>query len=321
MVSIVITLSVVIISVAAIMMPVINDVKETAGAEVTYSNVPDSYEFPYYAYYTEDMTIVLQNGDSDTTNANLAITVNDESVTMPSSWNAIHLIVSDSIVIDLTRSGGTAAGQAYYFVDDVYTNTALGLGTNTIEYDASEKTLTLTTAASETVTVTVTEAVGPTAGTSGFVTFTSNNYSDAYVTQAGMDDGSIGIYEYNGTVTVGDNSVYVLAVTQDGDVAYKVVPVDSTNTLTYTVSLVVTGLELVDGTTDIYTGGTPGFVITDSDGTESSTLTPIKSLVIDEVTGHEASGAAYSLYGAIPALVLVSLIVAATGLITINKRD
>ena len=74
-------------------------------------------------------------------------------------------------------------------------------------------------------------------------------------------------------------------------------------------------MELVDGTTDIYKVSNVLIHI----GDES--FTPYRYLTPASVTGHEASGASYSLLGAIPVMVIVALIMGAVAMIVVKRND
>lgn len=75
-------------------------------------------------------------------------------------------------------------------------------------------------------------------------------------------------------------------------------------------------MDLVSGTTDIYCGTA---TITVTDGAITETFAPYILGYYEKVSGHENKGGAYSLYGAIPVLVIVGLIVASVA--TLRPRD
>ena len=71
---------------------------------------------------------------------------------------------------------------------------------------------------------------------------------------------------------------------------------------------------LKEGYTDIYTNDVSVII-----GEES--FTPYYIVIPATVSGHEAAGAAYSLLGAIPVIVIVALLVAAIGMIAVRRND
>lgn len=82
----------------------------------------------------------------------------------------------------------------------------------------------------------------------------------------------------------------------------------------YTASVSGT-LTLVEGTTDVYTVTNPLMHVGDEE------FTPFMYLVKQNVTGHAASGASYSLLGAIPIMVIVALVMVAVGAIAYRRAD
>lgn len=83
---------------------------------------------------------------------------------------------------------------------------------------------------------------------------------------------------------------------------------------TYTAGLEYT-LTPVAGTTDVYTVATFKVLVDDE------SFTPWFMLIQRDIVGHEASGAAYALYGAIPVLVIIGLVLAATAAIVVKRND
>lgn len=75
---------------------------------------------------------------------------------------------------------------------------------------------------------------------------------------------------------------------------------------------------LHEGTTDIYDANV---TVTITDGTDSETFTPYRILVPYEVSGHATAGAAYSLLGALPIIVIIGLVLAATAAIMVKRDD
>ena len=81
----------------------------------------------------------------------------------------------------------------------------------------------------------------------------------------------------------------------------------------------------VNTTTAIHTGTTDIYDITVSvgisDGNDSETFTPYRIYLPYEVSGHATAGAAYSLLGALPIIVIIGLVLAATAAIMVKRND
>lgn len=72
-----------------------------------------------------------------------------------------------------------------------------------------------------------------------------------------------------------------------------------------------------NGTTDIYD---TLLTVTISDGVDDETFSPYRALVPYQVTGHESAGAAYSLYGVLPIMVIAAVVIGVVGLILIRRE-
>lgn len=101
--------------------------------------------------------------------------------------------------------------------------------------------------------------------------------------------------------------------TGDNDTGYCVKDGIATVTEDFTTKANFT-LTPVSGTTDAFTA-----TMTIDVGDEN--FTPWFMLIKRDIVGHEASGAAYSLYGAIPIIVIAGLVLAGASAILVRNRD
>ena len=139
-----------------------------------------------------------------------------------------------------------------------------------------------------------------------------------YQDENGTENLVQGVRSSNGYMTSTANDVIILGnlySTGDNDTYYAyyngVLTVDEQYAEESSVTVTKT---LVDGYTDIYATN-----VTVNVGEES--FTPYYAVVPGTVSGHLASGGAYSLVGAIPILVIVALLMVAVGAIALRRAD
>lgn len=82
----------------------------------------------------------------------------------------------------------------------------------------------------------------------------------------------------------------------------------------YTYGMTAT-ISLADNTTDLFKASDIVYSVGDE------TFTPFSMIVAKEVAGHATAGATYSLLSTIPILVIVSLVLAAVGMIYVRRND
>lgn len=76
--------------------------------------------------------------------------------------------------------------------------------------------------------------------------------------------------------------------------------------------------DLTDGTTDIYD---TKLTVTITDGNDSEEFSPYRALVPYQVSGHESSGSAYQIYGAIPVLIVAAILLGIAGLVIRSRME
>lgn len=293
---VIISLVVGVVLFSAILVPTVGTALVTAGDEVTYYNGGDS---PLRMdYYEEDFTM---------TYADDTITLGDYSLERDTTdyrvmyWEYGRIVLNNSssatdlIIYDYRTAGTTSITYAC-----------------TIEYDVSESTITVVkTSDSSTVTTITAETVMAIKEDGDYAFIASTSMSGVYYTQEAAENGTLGFLD---TYTTYDDTTLEVVANIDGVSVYGLP--DGTE---YTASVEVVGGTLVDGTTDVYTGGTPTFTIVIGEDTITEATYRFGQAALYEISGHEASGAAYSLYAAIPIIVIAGIVIASIGMIGIRR--
>lgn len=301
-VSTIITITVVIVCVAAILVPVVNDAQVNAGDETTLTN---------------DSSVVLREVESGdvlkctSTYADSAVTnvwtLNDETVTNTTgssvTWNAG--IISDGYYLQLLSGNSANMAVAYSMADSTATAAYLAGATSTYN--------------SRTLTITFGDSSISRAYYDGSTTSTSSyDYTWAY-TVCPYDDGEYCCAVSGGTGIVDSASdVLLCGAYTSGELDTMYYYKDGTSYVSntdYTMTPSIT-TELHSGTTDIYDATVS---VSMTDGTDTESFTPYRIFVPYEVTGHATSGGYYSLLGAIPVMVIVGLLVTTIGMMAIRR--
>ena len=113
------------------------------------------------------------------------------------------------------------------------------------------------------------------------------------------------------SITIGGSSYNILLISDEHGIRMA-----STYSGEATVTLEFTQLTLVDGTNDVYTGGTPVFTVTAGDTTQ--TFLAQKSYILTDVVGHENSQIG-EIISFIPILVAIGLMLACVSLFMSRK--
>lgn len=304
LIPLIMTLVVGIILAGSLLIPVLSDAQKTIGPEVTVTN---------------DSAIVLreiEDGDvlkcvrtkTGATSWTDVWTLNDDVISSLSggslAWNVG--IMSDAIYMQINSSGNSAAGTYYDMTRSTPAATYYGISSSAEIGDVGVTSFSFANGAA---TVTYNEN-----------TTLEVPYTWGYIV-CPYEDGEYCAAVSGGVGAVKDpNQVALCGAYTSGDLDtmyyYKDGQTYVSNTA-YTMTANIT-TAVHSGTTDIY-DATVSVDMTDGDDTES--FTPYRILVPYEVTGHAASGASYSLLGAIPIIVIVALIVAAIGMVAVRRND
>ena len=304
LIPLIMTLVVGIILAGSLLVPVLSDAQKTIGPEVTLTN-----NSPIVLREVESGDVLKCTSTYDTTSHN-AWTLNDEPITPLTTsslgWNVG--VMSDGYYMQIL--GAENSNMAIWY--DMTSTTA------SINYaNSATETYTL-----RTYTITFGDGTITTEFDSGSGSPSTKTYEYSW----GYTICPYGEGEYCAPVSGGvgivkdSNQVILCGAYTSGDLDTMYYYKDGQTYVSndaYTMTANIT-TAVHTGTTDVY-DATVSVDMTDGDDTES--FTPYRILVPYEVTGHAASGASYSLLGAIPIIVIVALIVAAIGMVAVRRND
>lgn len=276
-----------VLLIATLMAPTISDIQKTAGDKVIKTNGGNN---PLLLdYYDDDFTMVYEDG---------TITIGDASLDRSSSTD-YRIMYWEYGRVTLSR---TSQATAIYINDYRTSSTAISINYNmSINYDASEKTLTVIKTSDESTVTTITAETVMTIKNGGsYVYLPTSGIGSSYYTTDLIKTGSYGYLDTS--ITYGDYTLEV--VSNKNGISVFGLP-EGTE---YTASLDVVGGSVVDGTTDIYSGGVPTFTIKIGDDTITDNSYRFGQVVLKDVAGHADSGAAYSLYGVFVVLFIVAVL-------------
>ena len=275
-----VTLTVGVILAGALLAPVVSDAQKTAGEQVKLSNVETGITYNSYEMGAMD-------GDSSVTLLlqDSVLTVNGTQVPISHSGTVGQLAINNDGSYIGIRSNG-AALYLFQYVDGVQNLITINPGISVVV--SQDKTM-----------------VGDTEYATG-MDYCIGAESDNPVMRY-FPNTTHKIYVDN------INDVSVLATYTVDDTTLNFGVTGTTGTLTGHTVAVDYSLKLVDGYTDIYELETYSVTV---DGAAAS----ISSwYAFEYVDGHEASGAIYSLYGVLPVLLIVALVLAAVSMVIRNK--
>ena len=279
-----ITLTVGIILAGSLLMPVISDAQKSVGDPITKSNQV------YQGFYIEP------DSDYELTISAAGWSVNGELLT---GQNYRQLIFADSFVLQVNDN--TDATSFGFIMDKT-------LDAPEYLYVADSASYSVTFA-NNTVTVAKAGVTEP---------FYTQTYAWAYAACPAATEGAWGTIVGIGSTDafiLNDNQILLSGFyyTGENDTFYSYR--DGTlYTGEYEGSIEITK-SITAGTYDIYS--VTGLTVTVGD----ESFTPYLTLVPIEVTGHATGGAAHSLVGVIPIMVIVALLIAAVGAVTFRRAD
>lgn len=289
--------AIVVILLATMLVPAIDEAQLTAGDEVTYTNAQDDTNIYMRSIEDGDTLLITADGVNNTT-----YELNGTEITNIAGGETINyhsLIFSD--VYNLWTTSATGKPSSAGAGDTSITYGVIG--TMEITYNSGTYTVDYT----------------PTSGTASTLTYSDGTWGFIVCNE---DEA-----EYYESIRTGNNPFYAkttndvvcsgIYTTGDFDTFYYYYNGTSGCNSGYTASTDVE-LTLADGTTDIYTGTV---TVSISDGTDTEEFTPYRIMIPLEVTGHSASGAMYSIYGLIPIILVVALVMGAIGMIATGRRD
>lgn len=278
-----ITLTLGVILAGSLLMPVISDAQTTMGDPITYTNPTGSYG---ELYVTDDVSgthsVVMSASDN-------TITYDDEVIT---SAVRGYLVVTDAITVVYTGSYMTIC----YGSDQYQFNASWG---NSYDITFEDGTATMVRTSSGGTQTTFTKEYT----WIGYKVSEGGNYVNNSTTDRVYSNGVKNMIAM-GNYTTGDNDTFYII--KDGEV--------SLSDTTYTGSVALYSDTPVTGTTDIMYS----YIVVSVD---DETFTPYVWAVEKTIKGHETAGAAYDLLGALPIMVIIGLVLAATAAIMAKRND
>lgn len=304
LIPLIMTLVVGIILAGSLLVPVLSDAQKTIGPETTLTN---------------NSLIVLrelENGDvlecvrtvtGDT--ATDVWTLNGETVAGPTgganSWNVG--LMSDGIYLAVNAESNSAVAS-WYSMNATTTNPSYlsGGGSSGAHYGIVALDGTIT--------------IYSDYGSESPTTITTKTYTWGYVVCPYADGEYCAAVPHGVGLVKSPDQVILCGAYTTGDLDTMYYYKDGQTYVSETAYTMTANIATAvhTGTTDIY-DATVSVDIANGDDVES--FTPYRILVPYEVTGHKASGASYSLLGAIPIIVIAALIVAAIGMVAVRRND
>lgn len=277
-----ITLTLGVILAGSLMMPVIADAQTDLGDPITKTNTGTN-DINYGI--VDGVEVVITNGTTVTVDGNTFTRSNDVA----------YLFCTDNAFGWMSANGCLVfiAGETY-------------AQNTTVVYDSSKSG----SISADDGTLTVT--IGTTTYTSTYTWLLAPNEEGKYVQVLTLGDANYYLDNSKDVIILGGDYN-----SGDLDTFYWYFNGES-KTQDDKVMTVTFDKSLATGTTDIYSGHP---VVTIVDGDDSESFTPYRTFVKEEISGHATKGGAYSILGAIPIIVIVGLVVAATGAIFIKRND
>ena len=307
LIPLIITLVVGIILAGSLLIPVINDAKTTIGDATIINNENIT---PTADYTQNDLIMTVTPADDA---EGYAVYINDVGYAKPSTTKVG--LISDRLFVNISSTSGRSAEIRYWDetnLTEVSTNVTADL---TITYTHANHELVYE---SGTTTFTYEDVlfifVWDENGQYGEVT-NNTAYPNKVFRMESINDNSWGVFDYAANFTLGEE-------THRGMITMSKYGLNSyfEGSPEWTVSFEYGTPTLKEGTTDLYTGLQPYFRVTDADG-NTQTYEPYRAFILNEAKGHESAGAAYSLLGAIPIMVIIGLVLAATAALVTKRND
>lgn len=305
-----ITAAVVVIVIAAVLMPVLDDARDTAGDEIVKTNVGTGHTFkemePGDVLKCE--SIYSDSSRTDTWTLNGETVLNEGITGLSWDWG----LITDVYYMQINSQSNAAVGGGRTITADS------GVGSNYSGADATHPTRIYSWTMNDDKTITY--KYDDTVNTPSTVTY---NSTWAYVL-ATLDEGAymsaqVTTNSYYAKYDAKDIILAGAYTTGELDTGYyygkdgilTILNTDYTGTINFTQTK-------SSGTTDIYD---TLLTVSVTDGNDTESFSPYRALVPYQVSGHESSGAAYDLYGAIPVIVIAALILGVVGVILTRRSD
>lgn len=306
--AIAITAVVVIVVLAGVLMPVLDDARDNIGPEITKTNVGTGHTFKEMVpgdvlMCTSDYTVSPR---TDTWTLNGETVLNEGITGLTWDWG----LISDAYYLMVNANDNASIGSGSVISSTPGTPIYYGKGTA-----VDNATFSWTMNSDKTITyVKTTDGVAgtPTVYSSTWAYVVSSIEDGAYMSAQVTTNPYFAKYNDKDIILAGNYT------TGDLDTGYyygkdgvlTVVNSSYTGTVNFEQ-------ELSAGTTDVYD---TLVTVSITDGTNTEEFSPYRALVLYQVTGHESSGASYDLLGVIPVMVVIALLVAVVALVFRSRQ-
>lgn len=316
MIPAIIGIVVVITVIATTLVPIVGDNSE----QMRRTTMSSSINFAEYGeYYDDDVTMVIDSTDASTV-ADTTVKVNDEVINLRSGWNRHVIVDSNNLMIEINTS--TSSGAMMYIhgtdINDDYISVTIALNSiATVSYDKTAGTIDVVSG-DDTYSFNSDYFFAVSNNhVYGYIN-TASSFPNVYVSNKSIEDKTAGILmTFGASITLEDDTTLSIIVISDLSgtrILYD--PDDFSGEMT--AELYFDNLSLVDGTTDIYTGGTPKIKVTYGEDL-STVFTPARSFSLIEVEGHVTSTPTTQLIEVIPLLLIASVLLSVVGWMVYRK--
>lgn len=301
-----------IIMLASVLIPVLSD----GARAVTETTIYNTDYYQEYGQYYENETTLVLDGSAATVASEAVVSVNGDTIHMRNGFNRHVIATSDYLTIEMnTSASGNMCYITFIDIDDVFVfEQSVHTGAIvSLQYVPSEQSITLSYLGNTyTIHATYLFAVS----TTNQYVYLNNNaqFAAAYVSEELIESKTAGVvYQYTASVSTSGGDINVTLLSDKHGTRLFYDPTQYTGEIS--VELVLNNIQLVDGTTDLYSSGTPSFVITTDDG--EHTVEPTRSWIKYEINGHVSENSITHVLWAIPVIMIVALMI---GFIAVNRN-
>lgn len=285
-----ITLSIIMIS--GVLVPVVNDAADDIGSPITFTNESNALVNYRYDYLdTVEYSISVESDGSYSIIFN-GITINRIGDNFPVYFSDVGYSEAYSTSIATIADAhiwGPEIGDSLA----VFVSTST-IGTTTVTFEAGVCTVTSYNGDSKSMPYNWVMGITP---TGDYITH-NGSIADLYVRD--VED----MVTYSGVYQTGNNDTYYAFAQGKGYAQGE---------FSDKIDMEYVGASLVEGTTNVYTGGDARLIVDDE------TFTPYRCIIKEKVTGNEKDEP-FTLIKTIPLLVIITLVVLIAGVIS-RSRD
>lgn len=282
LIPVLIAITVAIFMVAGVLVPVVDDAADGIGSPITFSNEsnsPVNYRYDYLDAVEYSITVESDGTYSISFNGIAVDRINDNFPVYFSDVGYSEAYSTSVNNIADAHIWGPEFGDSL----DVFVTTST-VGTTTVTFDDGVCTVTSYNGDTKSIPYNWVMGISP---NGDYITY-NGAITNLYVRN--VED----MVTYSGNYSTGENDTYYAFAQGKGYAQGE---------FSDKIKLEYVGASLVEGTTNVYTGGNARLIIDDE------TFTPYRCIIKEKVTGNEADGS-FTLIKTVPVLVIVSLFAA-----------